>query len=828
MAGAEEKQGWRCRSCCKLAILFGVALFAAAVSLYLAGRAEQRREIAYLQALAQSEAGRVDTQLGAYKAALMTIAQSEALVGGDDLPTLRAEAERVGELFGVWFMLAPAGQSFEPLMRSGSREALPVTEPASAHPELVATEQAALESGQPTVSDAFTSLLTGALIVTLATGVPAGDGVATDRVLYLSFDMAHLSGLLQVDALPPDHVAIIFDGSRRVIARSADIDRHQLAPVPAMLAEAVPEAETAVWVGANDETVGLRRVHAIHRLEAAPHWGLAVSAPHRSVLALGLGTIWPALSVLATILLLVTGDTIRTRTMMARRARDRAMTKAAETAKLNEALRAEQARRTKLIGIVGHELRTPLIAQLGALDLLERDMPAPERAELIERARRDAHDMLDLLEDLLDVARIGTGEARLQPVRVDPAALVRETARMLEPLARRNSNEITVEILNETGPVLADPGALRRILLNFGSNAAKFTRDGKIVLALRARPAGEERIEVILSVTDTGVGIAPEDQGKLFQDFGMLEATRALDPGGTGLGLAICRGLAEAMGGRVGVTSRPGFGSTFTAEIPLPRCAEPAPLGDGTDLAGLRVLLAEDQEIIRRVTAHRLEALGAEVVAVADGVMAVAEAQSRDFDLILLDLRLPGLDGAEAARRIRSGAGHEAGAVIVGVTADRNAAAEALVADGVMAACLTKPLDPRALARHLRAAAGAPEMVPGGVCVIDAAAVDWLSEAPCFARELFETLRKDTEVALGAIAAARAAGDLSAVAEIAHRASGLAKACGASALGAAMDQIDRAALAGDAAGVDEARARACRVAAETDKALEARRETAAS
>lgn len=814
--------------------MVAVALIAAAVSLYLAGRAEQRREIAYLRALVQSEAGRIDTQLGAYKAALMTVAQSEALVGEVDLPSLRAQAERVGELFGVWFMLAPVGQSFEPLLRSGSADPLPMAGSADAHPELRAIEQATLDSGQPAVSDAVTNLPGGALIVTMATGVPAGDGTAPERVLYLSFDMEHLSGLLQGHALPPDHVALIFDGSRRVIARSADMDRHQLAPVPAMLAEAVPDGETAVRIGADDETADMRRVHAIQGLDAAPQWSLAISAPHRPVVLLGLGTIWPAVSVLVTILLLVTGDTIRTRAMMARQARDRAMAQADEALRLNAALRAEQGRRTKLIGIVGHELRTPLIAQLGALDLLDRDMAATERADLIERARRDAHDMLDLLEDLLDVARIGTGDARLQPVRVDPAALVRETARMLEPLARRNGNEITVEILDETGPVLADPTALRRILLNFGSNAAKFTRDGKIVLALRARPAGEDRIEVILSVTDTGVGISPEDQGKLFQDFGMLEATRALDPGGTGLGLAICRGLAEAMGGRVGVTSRPGFGSTFTADIPLPRCTEPAPPGDGTELAGLRVLLAEDQEIIRRVTAHRLETLGAEVVAVADGVTAVAEAQSRDFDLILLDLRLPGLDGAEAARRIRSGAGHGAGAVIVGVTADRSAAAQALVADGVMAACLSKPLDPRELARHLRPATAAPGVgpdpaqAPGEACVIDAAAVEWLREAPVFASELFERLRQDTEAALDAIETARAAEDLRAIAEIAHRASGLAKTCGASALGAAMDQIDRAALAGDAAGVDEARARARRVARETDKALEARVEAATS
>lgn len=800
------------------------ALTSAAVSVYLAGRAEQRREIAYLQALARSEADRIDTQLNAYKAALLTIARSEALVTRDDLPSVQAEAERVGDLFGVWFVLSARGDALEVLMRSGSSGSLPRPEPRSIRPEIVATEERALNTGMPAVSDAFISRVTGEPTVTLATAVPTSDGSPPRRFLYMSFDIEHLSRLLAVNALPPDHFAAIADGSRRVIAHSSDIDGYRLSPLPQWFVDATRDVDEAVLVGPAIGASDSRRTFAMHRLTHAPQWTLVVTAPLLPVFLLGLGPIWPALSVLATILLLLAGDTMRTRYVMARDAREKAVAEAAEKSKLIEALRAAESRKTKLIGIVGHELRTPLIAQLGALELLEAEPVGPDRSALIDRARRDAQDMLALLEDLLEVARIGTGQLRLQPMHVDPVDILKDVADMLRPLAQKNGNDISVSILDASGPVLADPTALRRILLNFGSNAAKFTRDGKIVLTLRSRPIAQDRVEIILSVTDTGVGIAPEDQPKLFQEFGMLDATRALDPHGTGLGLAICKGLAEAMGGRVGVTSRPGVGSTFTAEIPLPRSSWIAPPQPRRHLTDLRLLLAEDQDIIRKVTAHALAAQGVDVVSVKDGHEAVTEADRQRFDVILLDLRMPGMDGVETARRIRSGGGPSAGATIIGLTADPSAEA-ALVCEGLMAACLTKPINPCVLGKYLSGDTvmpSDPAQSPDPAQVLDPEVVDWLSEEPDFAIELFETLHAETEVALDAMGTAWATEDLSTIAEIAHRLSGLAKICGASALAEALDLIDRAALAGDAAGVDVGRAQARRVAAETRTALIAR------
>lgn len=813
----------------QLAMATIAVLIAAVISILAAGRLEQRRDIAYLDALLHAEAGLVDRQLSAYGAILQTIARSDGLARGTDIAEIRREAERVGDLFGGWFVLSLSGPSLEIVMQTRTDGPLPDAIPRSDARQIVAAEREAEWTGHPAVSDAFMGQVAGEYVFTLAAAVPAASPYMRGRYLYMSFDTGHLSRLLAEEGLPQGHVSAIADGSQRIIAHSDNIERYRMAPLPAGFLDAAQGDGATVLIGAELDPGEGRRIVAMQRLTLAPNWTLLVSAPYRPVFLLGLSSIWPVLSVLATILLLVGADTIRARYVMQRVARKAAEAQADETSRLVEALRVAQTRQKKLIGVIGHELRTPLVAQLALLDMLTTGDPISDGSELIDRARRDAHDMLALLEDLLDIARIGTGEVRLNWSPLNPARLVHDAAEILRPIAARNGNRINVAVGGEIGMVLGDAAALRRILLNFGTNAAKFTQDGKITLALVSRPLPGNRVELTLSVTDTGIGISAEDQESLFEEFARLDSARTLDPGGTGLGLAICRGLAEAMGGGVEVDSAPGVGSTFRAKVILPRTTGAAlgqPVTTATDLGGLRILLAEDQEIIRRVTARDLEMRGAQTVAVADGREAVAEAEHARFDLILMDLRMPGLDGASAARMIRDGDGPNARTPILGVTAEQNPESSALVVAGVLTACLTKPVDAAALPGYLgpgQATGAAPmDHRPSGEALIDVEAVDWLAENPDFAIELFGNLNAETETVLSNVSSARTTDEFAAMSEEVHRLSGLAKVCGATALGEVLDQIDRAARAGDRAAVAEGTALARSLASRTRAALAAR------
>jgi signal transduction histidine kinase/HPt (histidine-containing phosphotransfer) domain-containing protein len=814
----------------RLAAAILAVLATAALSAYVAGRTEQTRAESYLRALAETEASRIDGRLGSYKAALLTIARSEALVATGDLEVLRREAERVGGLFGGWFTLATAGPTLEMLMNTGRPGPLPQGIDRSTLPEVAAADDAAWQSGMPAVSDAFLGQMSGTMVVALAETVPERDRDEAERMLYMVFETGHLSALLAANGLPEGHFAAIADGSRRVIARSELMQDYALSPLPDWFVEASDGVDSAVLVGPPIGAPDVQRYFALQRLAAAPNWTLVVSGPYHGAITVGLRTIWPALSVLAVLMLIGAIFLIRARYALILAAREKAEVEAAEKSALLEALQAAETQKTKLIGIVGHELRTPLIAQLGVLDLLEGSNGNAKRAPLVARARREAAGMLELLNDLLELARIGTGEMRLRPVPVDPGALASDVVEVLRPLAAQNGNAVTLSLSGDPGPVLADPAGLRRILINFGSNAAKFTHDGKITVGLVARPVVGDRLELELSVTDTGIGIAPEDQPKLFREFAMLEATQHLGAGGTGLGLAICRGLAEAMGGQVSVTSAPGVGSRFAATLTLPRAsALPAPdtaTAENGVLRGLRILLAEDQDIILQMTRRRLKAAGADVLCARDGAEAVALAGAERPDVILMDLRMPKLDGIGAARAIRTDRdGRNAEVPIIGLTADPHPDTDALVREGVLTACLTKPVDPEALCDHL----DLPEMVTGTgaglwgeAALIDADAVDWLVQEPDFAADLFARLESEIDSAMRAITAARQEGDLREASDLAHGLSGLAKVCGARALARALDGLDQTAKAGDAEAVAKAAGRIGPLAEATRIALAAR------
>jgi signal transduction histidine kinase len=241
-----------------------------------------------------------------------------------------------------------------------------------------------------------------------------------------------------------------------------------------------------------------------------------------------------------------------------------------------EALRAakesaERASRAKsdFLALMSHELRTPLNAVIGIAEMLKEDATDGRRSELDEplsRILRASRHLLSLINEILDLAKIEAGKLALAPERVDLDALVREVLQMSEPLAEKNRNRLALDCPARLGEVGADGMRLRQIMLNLLSNACKFTEDGTITLLVRREqePDGGDRLR--MAVVDTGIGMKPEQVGRLFQEFSQ-PAGRSRQ-GGSGLGLAISRRLARLMGGDISVESAPGRGSAFTVSLP--------------------------------------------------------------------------------------------------------------------------------------------------------------------------------------------------------------------------------------------------------------------
>ncbi len=316
------------------------------------------------------------------------------------------------------------------------------------------------------------------------------------------------------------------------------------------------------------------------------------------------------------------------------------------------------ARKARYLSHIGHELRTPLTAVLGYAELLlEHEMNPAEREGALRAIKRGGTHLADLLGELLDHARLESGAVAIRESDVFIRDAIREVVELLRPRAADRGLRLDAECdASVPEAVRTDPLRLRQILVNLVSNAIKFTRAGGVTI--RASAPGALRLEVI----DTGIGMSGEQVARLFRPFVQADESTEHRFGGTGLGLVISRELAEKLGGTIGVDSLPGRGSTFRVDLPLvtpaagatpTRAASARPAPQPERLRG-RVLLAEDGEDNRRLLATLLERAGLEVVPARDGYEAADLSSSGRFDLLLIDLDLPGLTGFDVASRARA------------------------------------------------------------------------------------------------------------------------------------------------------------------------------
>ncbi|PZO55310.1 MAG: hybrid sensor histidine kinase/response regulator [Alphaproteobacteria bacterium] len=473
-----------------------------------------------------------------------------------------------------------------------------------------------------------------------------------------------------------------------------------------------------------------------------------------------------------------------------------------------DALRAK----TTLFATLTHELRTPLNGILGMAGLLDFGKLEPNERTYVSAIKQSGEHLLELITEILDYSRLEAGHVALESAPFDPEATMQDVAELMSPRAHAKGLEVAV-VVRGIAParVTGDEGRLRQILFNLAGNAVKFTEVGGVVIEMNVRPGDRMRF----NIRDTGPGVGPDKQALIFEEFAQADAGVARRHGGAGLGLAIVKKLAQAMGGDVGIVSRPGFGASFWVELPLPATSnEAASIGslngaqvcvmsaspvlpqalratiaslggvmvecdDSPDvilfdwregvsaeeidtmkryaravialvpqeeraaierartagvehytlkpvrrrslvdrihialgaakeeatpdrriaapasgrLHGLRVLLAEDNPVNALLARTLLTRAGCVVSLAQDGEEAVASAAAEAFDLILLDIRMPRLDGLQAAQRIRTGEGPSARAPIVALTADAGETERTQALNAGMDDFITKPID---------------------------------------------------------------------------------------------------------------------------------------
>jgi signal transduction histidine kinase len=337
------------------------------------------------------------------------------------------------------------------------------------------------------------------------------------------------------------------------------------------------------------------------------------------------------------------------------RLQERIVEEAAGRQRASEAAQAASLAKGRFLAAMSHEIRTPLNGVMGLAELLEGTPLDAEQRSWVATMRQSGQLLLSVLNGILDFSKIEAGRLTLENVGLDLPELVRDVERLFRPLAR----EKRVALRSEVEPgvpsnVLGDPVRLRQVLANLVSNALKFTAVGEVTIWVRVAGGAGAAARVRFSVQDTGIGMTATDRSKLFQPFSQADSSTTRRFGGTGLGLAISQAIVGAMGSSIEVESAPGKGSIFSFEvvlIPTVRLVQAEPEAHPS-VTG-RVLLAEDNDVNALVAGEMLRRLGLEVVRVADGRAAVLAAGAGRFDLVLMDLHMPELDGLEATAEIR-------------------------------------------------------------------------------------------------------------------------------------------------------------------------------
>ncbi len=376
--------------------------------------------------------------------------------------------------------------------------------------------------------------------------------------------------------------------------------------------------------------------------------------------------------------------------------------KEAELVLANRRIENAAEQKNRFFANISHEIRTPINGILGMAELAlvnEASSVQKERLEIIQSSSRT---LLTIVNDILDHAKLEAGKFQLESEAYSVHTLGQHVFKMMKPLAEKKQLELQFHVdRNLPAQLMGDETRISQVLMNLLSNAIKFTSKGHVELKISASDAGKS---VTFSVADSGIGISPENQEKLFQSFAQLENSTARVYGGTGLGLAIAKALVEQMGGSMRVESESNVGSTFSFKLPQVAVTSAREQAPAKQTKRLKVLLADDNVINQKIFATYLQTLEHDVVIADDGEAVLRILDESDFDLILMDCQMPNLDGFQTTKRIRALKSAKRLTPILAITADVENSAQDRCLEVGKNGCLPKPIQLAGLAQALELA----------------------------------------------------------------------------------------------------------------------------